>query len=389
MEDTMKQKLGFLFLVIVALLVAEPVTIVAKCDTTSADTSESATFADDYIFMGPALNFTGEAEDLFYFGESLDFSGKTRLGIFAVGQTLRMTGSSGNGIIGGGEEIVVDGHVEGTSFFGAEKVWLRDSAVVNGDIFSGSGRLTIDGIVNGNMYVGAGQVNINSEINGNVRVYGGRIVFSPKGKINGNLIYSTKEKLSEEDKSRVSGTVKYDENKEMKEAFSAPREALQAIKIVFKLIVSFSFIVGGLLLLFLPVCKRLEGASHIETFWQSALWGLIPILMYPAVMLILFILVVTIPISGLLALAFIPLFFVAKVVGATLVGEYLATKIRFDVNKRHVHFLIGAVLYGILTMIPIIDFLTMLLYSSLGWGVFVSFLFNKKSSDKPKIAISE
>lgn len=388
MEETMKQKTGILLLILFTLLLAEPVTIVSKCDTTCGDTSENASFADDYIFMGRSLNFTGEAEDLYYLGESLDFTGKTRLGIVALGQTLRMTGSTGNGIIGGGEEILIDGLVEGTSFVGAEKFWIRDNAVVNGDVFAGSGRVTVDGTVNGNMYIGAGQININGEINGNVRVYGGRIIISPKGKINGNLTYTTKEKLSEDEKSRVTGLVKYDEDQDFKEMFSVPHKILAAIKLIFKIIISISFIIGGVLILFLPVCKKLEQNPHVQQYWQTALWGLIPIFMFPAVLLILLILGITIPIALLLGLAFFPLFFVAKVIGATMTGEFLAQKFKWSLKKRHYHFLVGAALYGFLTLIPFIDFLTMLLYSSLGWGVFIAFLFNKKN-DKPEIATTE
>lgn len=389
MEETMKQKIGIFILLIVLALFAEPATIIAKCDTTCGDTSESATFVDDYIFLGRSLNFTGEAEDLYYLGESLDFNGKTRLGILALGQSIRMTGSTGNGIISGGEEVIIDGLVEGTSFIGSEKLWIRENAEVNGDLFAGSGRVTIDGIINGNMYLGAGQITINSVINGNVRVYGGRVIISPKGKINGNLTYSTKEKLSDEEKTRVSGTVKYDENKDFKEAFNLPGELFTAIKFILKLIISISFFIGGVLILFLPIAQKLEQNPYAEEYWQTALWGLIPICMYPAVLLILLLLGITIPIAIILGLAIVPLFFVAQVIGATMTGEFLAKKLKWSVKKRHYHFFIGATLFGILTLIPLIDILTMLLYSSLGWGVFITFLFNQKKSDKPESELSE
>ena len=70
-------------------------------------------------------------------------------------------------------------------------------------LFAGCGDLTIDGTIDGNVYIGAGKITINNEINGDVKVYGGRIIITKKGKINGNLHYATKEKLTESELARA------------------------------------------------------------------------------------------------------------------------------------------------------------------------------------------
>jgi hypothetical protein len=59
------------------------------------------------------------------------------------------------------------------------------------------------------------------------------------------------------------------------------------------------------------------------------------------------------------------------------VGKYLASKFKWKVEKRHYQFLIGALAGAIVSMIPFINFLSMLFISSLGLGVVLSFLFNK------------
>lgn len=381
--------MSLLLLLCIALLWAEPVTLVTMCDSTCGDTSEHAAVADDYIFLGNSLDFSGEAEDLYYIGKSLDFTGQTRLGMIALGESIRMNGTTNNGIIGGGGEIVINGKVKGTSFLAAEKLSIRDQAVVDGDLFLGSGLLTVNGIINGNVYIGAGDITISGVINGNVRVHGGRIKFNPEGRINGDLTYSTREKLPEEEKAKVSGTVTYKKQKDMDGFFDGSGEFFKFIGFIFKMLMSISFIIGGSLILFLPICKSLESNPHMKNFWQTALWGLIPIFMYPAVFLILFLLGFTIPLALILALAYIPLFFVAKVVGATMVGEFIAKKLNWSLRKRHYHFLVGAALFAILTQIPVVDFFSMLLYSSLGWGLFIAGFFKSKPLDARAVQTEE
>jgi hypothetical protein len=49
----------------------------------------------------------------------------------------------------------------------------------------------------------------------------------------------------------------------------------------------------------------------------------------------------------------------------------------WSVEKRHYHFPIGVLAGMVLSWIPIVNFLACLFVSALGWGVYLSFLFNK------------
>jgi hypothetical protein len=99
--------------------------------------------------------------------------------------------------------------------------------------------------------------------------------------------------------------------------------------------------------------------------------------MYPAVIVLCIAMIITIPISVLLIFAFFPLFFVVIALGNTMAGQFLAMKFKWNVQKRHYHFLIGWVVCTVLSIIPVVDFLVVVFISSLGWGVLISFLFNK------------
>lgn len=374
----MKKNIFLILILLLSMTYAKPARVVAKCDTTDTELTETANFEDDYIYLGKSLTFKGEAEDLIYLGQTLEFEGKTRLGIIAAGEDIRLKGSSGNGIIAGCEKIIIEGTVEGTSFIGSETAWIQEEATVSGDIFAGCGRLIIDAPVEGNIYAGAGKVTINNEIHGDVTVYGGRIVITPKGKINGKLKYSTKEKLTEEELTRITGKVTYEENDGFDTSFSMPQKVKAAFSFIIGFMLLVSLLIGGGLILFLPAFKSIETPNRVKSFGRIGLWGLIPIFMYPAVVLICLMLVVTIPIGLILILAFVPLFFVARVIGAVLVGQFISQKLNWNITNRHYHFLIGVAVYAILSTIPVVNFLTWFFYAGLGWGVYISFLFGIK-----------
>lgn len=338
---------------------------------------ESGIFNEDYLFLGHELTFSGHAEDLVFLGNRLTFNGVTKLGLIALCEKLIYSGASGNGIIAGAIDIVNDGAIAGNSYVGCKSFAMSERAVINGNLFVGCAKLALDGKLNGDLYAAAGEIVINNEIRGNVTAYGGRIVIGKKGKINGNLTYSAKEKLSTEEAARVTGIIKIDESRKGDKDWSAFVKFIKSIKYLICLGLCICCVIVGCLMLFLPVFKKLDAQQSEKTFWNTALWGLIPLLMYPALIVLCCILILTIPFALVLIFAFFPLMAIANVIGTTLVGKYLVTKFKWNVKKRHYQFLIGALAGAIISILPFINFLFMLLIFSLGWGVYLSFLFKK------------
>ncbi|HEX2957624.1 MAG TPA: polymer-forming cytoskeletal protein [Chitinispirillaceae bacterium] len=341
-------------------------------------TTVSGTFDDDYLYLGNELHFSGNAEDLIFLGKRMTFDGVARLGLISLCKDMVFTGKAGNGIIGIGMNMHVEGKVKGNSYFLCKSLHVSEKSVVDGNLFAGCAKLFVNGIVNGDLYAGAGEVVINNQINGNVKIYAGRIVMGEKGKINGNLTYAAKEKLKPEDLQKITGTVEVDEKHKF-ETCEMTRKNWIAFKTFFGIAMFICFVIIGSLLLFIPVFTKLDANLHSErSFWYTGLRGLIPVLMYPAVVVINFILIFTIPFAFILILAAIPVFFFTQIIGLTLLGKYLVYKFKWHIRKRHLQFLIGALAGTILSVIPVVNFLTILFISGLGWGIFINFLFNRK-----------
>lgn len=347
------------------------------CEKEDVIRTESGIFNEDYLFIGHELNFTGEAEDLVFLGKRLTFDGKTKLGLIALCEDLIYSGVSGNGIIAGGMDVVVSGRITGNSYIGCKSFNLSDKAQVDGNLFIGCAKLSLDGTINGDLYVCAGEMIINNEINGNIIARGGRIIIGDKGKINGNLSYLAKEKLSDKEIAKVTGTITIEQKKTGTNWDSFSKYKKKSIGFLIGFFMFLSCVAVGCLLLFIPAFRKLDAKQSAKTFWKTAIWGLVPMLMYPAIIVLSIILILTIPFAIVLLLAFVPLFFIANIIGTTLIGKYLVTKLKWKIEKRHYQFLIGILAGAVICLIPYISFLVMIFTSALGWGVYLSFLFNK------------
>lgn len=376
--DTMKNMLLLAaFAVVSMILPSTAMKIETHCEKGEPITMESGTFEEDYLYLGPELNFSGNAQDLIFLGRQLSFSGTTEQGLIGIGSKIRYTGKTGNDLIAAGGSVVIDGKVNGNCFTAGKSVLFSDSSQVNGTRFIGCANGEINSPVNGDLFIGAGKMIINSTVDGSVKMYGGRLLFGENGRINGDLTYGLKEELTDDETSRISGAITRDEDFRFDMNAMFPEKSKKTVELLFAVFMAVSFVIIGCLLLFLPVFKHLDEFLAERVYWRTGLWGLIPMLMYPALILLSFLLIVTIPLGIILILLCIPLFFIAYIIGTTMTGKFIAIRFKWNIERRHYLFLTGAPAILIISVIPYINFLLFLFISSLGFGRMMFSLFNK------------
>lgn len=338
---------------------------------------ETRVLNDDYLFLGERLDFSGEAKDLYFLGERLTYNGKISDGVIAFGEKLMYEGDIHDGIISAGETVTIKGNSTGTHFLAGNEVHITKEASINGDLYVGAAKLIIDGPVNGKIYAGTGEIVINNGVTGNVQLHGGKLSITEQGKITGDLTYAMHSDITEEEKGRVTGTTTF---KEETDEFHIEgiESAFTAIGLIIRMVLFASFIISGSLLLLLPVFRKITQKRTEKEYYNTALWGLIPFFMYPAVVLLFIFFGVTIPFAGILLLAAIPVLFLAKLLGLTLIGQFLSEKFKWNITKRHYHFLIALGISVVLSWIPFVNFLTFLAVTCTGLGLMTSFLFDKR-----------
>ncbi len=338
---------------------------------------ESETFSGDYLFAGKFLRFQGEAHDLFLFSETIEFSGTAKLAIIAAAQRIAIAGTVGNGVKAAAQSITLKNNITGTNFLAAEKITFEPESNTQGATFVAARKVEVKGPITGDVYAAAGEVSIQNEIHGNVNVHTGQLKISEQGKIVGDLIYHSDHELRKNEVARVTGTITFKRNEEegSYDIFSdSDSDGVAWFSLFFKL----SFAVLGFLLLLFPITRIFEKPVTPKEILTHSLWGLIPVFVYPTAIVTSFILVITIPLAIALILGFVPLLFVTKVIGITLIGGGIASALKITSNSRFLFFLIGVLLYSILSFIPFFGFFLMVFVSAVGCGLLLMGLFPKQ-----------
>jgi cytoskeletal protein CcmA (bactofilin family) len=326
----------------------------------------------DYVFAGEELQFKGKGDNLYFFGKKLNFTGELASGLTAFGERITLNGIVNNDTQIGAQYVDILGDVNGSLFIGGEDVDIDESSTITGDLLTGAKKLTIYGVVDGDLYVGAGKVVIEGIVKGNLYAKTGKIIFGEKGRVEGNLEYSSDWELTDSEKAKVNGTVQFkewDKDEFFKKDFEKEWKWIwPVIRIIFIL----SFLIGGLLLLIFPVSKVMEEDRNERQFLYTTLWGLIPFFVYPVLILLGFILSIafglTAPIALVLLSAGFPLLVLTQIVGITLFGQLLFKLFKWEKKSRHLFFLFGLVFAVIISLIPFLSVLGFIFFSAAGWG---------------------
>jgi hypothetical protein len=338
---------------------------------------EVSNFQDDYIYLGERLQFKGETEDLFFAGEEFDFTGISKSGIFAVGRNLDFAGNIGNGLVAAGRIINISSSINSTNMLAAEKIIINPNSQIHGDSFMAGRIVKIDGEMEGDAYISAAEISINNTIKGDLKVYAGQLKISENGKIIGNLSYESDQELTAAEAARVTGTISFEQSGDP-HFFENVNDDYFSKSLLFSFLFKISFVVCGLLFLLFPITKYLDQSFTHKKLVSNALWGLIPMFIYPTAIVLSIILVITLPLSMVMILGFIPLIFITKAVGVTMIGSFLSNSFNLNTNNRFVYFLIGAFVYSALSFVPYFGFLLLLFVSSIGAGVLMASLIRKQ-----------
>jgi len=370
----MKLKLMFLLLMLVTFSLNLGAVELKMSD---GDYTETGNHQEDYMYLGERLQFSGESEDLFFLGEEFDFTGLSKLGVFSLGRRINISGKVGNGLVAAGRTIDINGNIISTNMLAAEKINIHSNSQIEGDSFLAARVVNIDGKINGDMKISAAEINIDNVIEGDLNIYAGQLKISENGKIIGNLSYESDQEITAEEAARVSGTISFEKN-ENPHFFDNFNNNYFSKSLLFSFLFKVSFIICGLLFLLFPITKHLERAFTNNEVISNALWGLIPIFIYPSAIVLSIVLIITLPLSMTLVLGLVPLIFIVKVIGITIIGNFLSNWFSLNTNNRFLFFLIGAVIYSGLSFIPFLGCLLLLFVSSIGCGIIIAPLIGKK-----------
>lgn len=328
---------------------------------------ESRNFDGDYFAGGKIISFSGIADDLYLMGQSINFSGESSGGMIAFGETVELNGMVAKNLHSIGDSVRITGHVLETAFIGADNIVISEDAVLDGTLLSGASSLHIMGQLNNGLLAGAGEIIIDGPVKGDVNVRTGKLTITERGSIQGNLIYGSGKKISAEESARIKGTVKY----ELKDKIKTT--GFRTFRIVASIIFFLAIAVSGLLLLLFPGVKSLFTQERDpRSYGKTLLWGLIPVFIFPVVIMITFPLL---PLSIALGLSVFPLMGLTVLFGLALAGQLLFKLFKWENNSIYLQFLLAFAFFVLLVLIPFVKVLVLLAVCATGAGLIISKLF--------------
>ncbi len=324
----------------------------------------------------------------------------------------------------GGETIEIDGVVNGDAYLFGGQVFVNGT--INGDLISAAGTINLNGEVKGDARLAGGQANITGKIGKNLSLAGGNLDlgtnskiggalqgaggnlnllgsvgtetllaagnaniagtlgdsltakvgtlrFGPNARVSGDVTYWGQEEATVDQSASISGSITRKELpfKTEKTPQRDFKNFVKGISIYSKLSsILLTLILGFILLKFFPNHTQRSAEIYTNKFWKSLLLGFLAMILVPIITLVTIITIIGIP----LAFATLPIFilyvFMARVFAMVAIGSFLAKKANIN-QKITTTFLIGLVVYYVLTSIPILGELIKLviILSSIGAAI--------------------
>jgi accessory gene regulator protein AgrB len=240
---------------------------------------------------------------------------------------------------------------------------LVDRGETVGDVVVLDGDVTIRGTVKGDVIVGDGDVTIRGTVKGDVVAAAGQATLGRRGRISGDLIYGDERPVLAPG-SRVGGDVQ--------KVDAGDVSIVGAIGAWIALVVSM-FVLGLLFLLLAPRAAEAVARTARGKALVCALVGLLGFFLLPVLAVAALFTIVGIPLGVVLLFLVIPLYAMGYVTSALVVGRLILKK------SRILAFLLGLVILGLLTLIPIAGGIIGFLAIVFGLGALLVTLFRSRS----------
>ena len=325
----------------------------------------------DYFAAGDSVTLSGIVNgDAYLAGGNVIVEGTINGDLLVAGGIVEIRGKVSNDVRAAGGQIVISAQIGKNLTVAGGTVNLTDSAKIGGSIAAGTGRLSVFSPIGKGANIGGGQVTLGNTIGGDVRVGVGQLTLTPNSKISGDLTYWSETGAQIQTGAQILGQTIHNlppaKASEVKPArilgiFTGPSLAMKIIGFLW------AVVIGLLLLKFFPVYTQRTIGVITKKPWASLGMGLLVMILTPIIFLILLITVLGIPIAFVLLVTFLVIAYLAKIFVSILVGQKILRKFGSKAGSNWA-LLLGLVVYGIVTLIPILGSIVSLLVVLFGLG---------------------
>lgn len=372
------RKLLLLFLSISLLLVVPSVSAQQndsqKVEVTTLNSSE--TVNRNYFAANERVELDGTVNgDAFVAGGMVNVDGKVNGDLLVAGGEVNISGEVTDDVRVAGGQVRINGKVGKNLTVVGGNVEVSETASIGKSVVAVGGNVTLAAPIGGTINAGSGNLTIGNTVGGDVEVGVGALRLTSKAVVNGNLIYWSEDDAIIDQTAQVTGEIKRqtppmregDVGKDGAKFLGIIAVFALAVKIVN--LVSW-FLIGLLTLHFLPKLFDTSIKTLKDKPWPSLGIGFLTLVIVPILGIGVMLFVVGIPIGLILMGLWLIAIYLARIPVVYFIGEWAMQ--RFGRKPHQVWTLIlGLVIYGVVTILPIIGGLVGLFATLFGLGAWI------------------
>lgn len=313
--------------------------------------------------------------DLFCAGATVTVNGTVGGDVICAGSSITINGTVGGDVRSASSELAINGAVSrGLTAFGSA-ININNEGSVGGNTLAFGATLRGDGPLGGDVQFFGASLILNDRVDGDVAFYGQAqdvngnapaVTIRPEATIAGGLSYYRGVETSISDSATIIGSTTIME----RSATATPDAAgwLARLSLGWLLWSILTAIVIGFILIGLfPRQTTLAVTGMTREPGITLAWGILALILVPAVIVILAVSVIGLPLALLLLLLFCIAGMLAKILAAVAFGMWLAQRFRWSIGL-YAQVAIGIVIAYLLFAIPIIGWILWLLAFLWGFG---------------------
>ncbi len=305
--------------------------------------------------------------DVFVGCQSLTIDGTVTEDLMCFAENVTITGRVGDDVRAFAQNIRISGVVDGDVLVAGANVIIEEGAVINGSLLVGAGTVTLQGHVKGSARIGAGAITMTGRIDGNAELLtDGGLTLADRAQIGGDLIYQGPSRI-EIGEGIVHGSVTF---MQPKDEISKDFDFSPLFGLAMHIFGFFAAIIAGVIIIALTKDHACRTANKIRTRPLKSLGiGFVAYICSPIVILITLVLIITIPFSFILALAYLIALYISKFYFAIWLGSWMLRRGERIMTKSPVPpMLLGLLIVYLLTAIPILGTLIGIVIIFFGLG---------------------
>lgn len=334
------------------------------------------TINGDYFAAGEIVEIYGVVNgDVYAAGGQVNINGEINGDLLVVGGSVTIAGEISDDVRAAGGQVNITANVGKNLTIASGNIELSDAAIIKGSVLALSGNTIINSPIGKDLNSFGGNLYLNSNIGRNVVTKVGALRITGNTQINGDLDYLAQDESQIDENAVIKGKTQkreqqmmaYDKAEKVQEGFNQMKNIFGTFLKVSSIFTA--LIIGWISIKFFPVYTK--NSTHIlkNNFAKSLGIGFVSMIVAPILVISFFATLIGYQIAFMLII--IIWFFVifAKIYSMFYIGNLILRK--YKKAKLYIQFLVGLLVFYLISMIPVIGFITIFILTTASIGALV------------------